>query len=50
MNVHLVIHLPYFVQLYGPLWTHSAFTFEDSIGHLVKKAHGTKNIGVQVSN
>ena len=47
MNVHLLSHLP---KLYGPLWMHSAFSFEDGIGHLVKKAHGTHDIANQVRN
>ena len=48
MNVHLLVHLPHFVRRFGPLWTHSAFAFEDSIGHLVKKSHGTHDIAHQV--
>ena len=48
INVHLLSHLPRYVKLFGPLWTHSAFGFEDSIGHLVKKAHGTHDIANQV--
>ena len=48
INVHLLSHLPRYVKLFGPLWTHSAFGFEDSIRHLVKKAHGTHDIANQV--
>ena len=48
INVHLLSHLPHFVKLFGPLWTHSAFAVEDSIGHLVSKAHGTHDIANQV--
>lgn len=48
MNVHLLSHLPHFVRLFGPLWTHSAFTFEDCIGHLLQKSHSTHSIGNQV--
>lgn len=48
MNVHLLSHLAFYVRQYGPLWTHSAFVFEDGIGHLVRKAHGTHDIGHQV--
>ena len=48
MNVHLLSHLPFFVKLYGPLWTHSAFTFEDSIGYLTSRLKGTRDIGIQV--
>lgn len=48
MNFHLLSHLCYYVERFGPLWTHSAFVFEDSIGHLVKLAHGTHDIANQV--
>ena len=50
MNVHMLSHLPYYVKvkLFGPLWTQSAFAFEDCIGHLVQKAHGTHDIANQV--
>lgn len=48
INVHLLSHLPFYVRHYGPLWTHSAFVFEDGIGHLLRKAHGTHDIGRQV--
>ena len=48
MNIHLLSHLPHYVKRFGPLWTHSAFAFEDSIGYLVKKSHGTHDIAHQV--
>lgn len=48
MNVHLLSYLPFYVRHNGPLWTHSAFCFEDGIGHLMAKAHGTHNIANQV--
>lgn len=48
MNVHLLSHLPHYIKLFGPLWTHSAFAFEDSIGYLVKRAHATHDIANQV--
>ena len=50
MNNHLLLHLKMYVQLYGPLWTHSAFPYEDNLGYLVRQAHGTKDIGHQVSS
>ena len=50
MNVHLLSHLPHYVKLFGPLWTHSAFVFEDCIGHLVQMSHGTHDIANQVKN
>ena len=48
VNVHLLSHLPHYVKLFGPLWTHSAFGFEDCIGYLVKRSHGTHDIANQV--
>lgn len=49
INVHLLCLLPLYVRLFEPLWTHSAFSFEDCIGHLVKKCHGTHDIANQVN-
>ncbi|CAI8020857.1 hypothetical protein GBAR_LOCUS12434 [Geodia barretti] len=48
VNVHLLGHLSHYVKLFGPLWTHSAFAFEDAIGGLVKKSHGTHDIANQI--
>jgi hypothetical protein len=48
INVHLLGHLSHYVKLFGPLWTHSAFAFEDAIGGLVKKSHGTHDIANQI--
>ena len=48
INIHLLSHLPHYVRLLGPLWTHSAFAFEDTIGYLVKRAHGTHDVANQV--
>ena len=48
INIHLLSHLPHYVKLFGPLWTHSAFVFEDTIGYLVKKSHGTHDVANQV--
>ena len=42
INVHLLAHLPHYVRQFGPL------AFEDSIGHLVKKSHGTHDIAHEV--
>ena len=39
-NVHLLTHLPKYVRLWGPLWTHSTFGFESKNGHLKKYFHG----------
>ncbi len=46
MNMHLLLQM--YVKMYGPLWTHSAFPFEDGMGCLVRQAHGTRDIGHQV--
>ena len=32
INVHLLLHLTHYVRLWGPLWTHSAFGFENKNG------------------
>ena len=43
-NAHLLIHLPKYVRLWGPLWTHSAFGFESKNGHLKYLFHSRVNI------
>lgn len=43
-NSHLLIHLPKYVRLWGPLWTHSSFGFESKNGHLKHLFHGRNNI------
>ena len=48
INIHLLSHIPLFVKQFGPLWIHSAFGFEDFIGYLVKKSHGTHDVDHQV--
>ncbi len=49
MNMHSLIHLPYFVQLWGPLWTQSAFAFENMNGSLTRLLHSTRKITEQLS-
>ena len=49
MNAHSLIHLPYFVQQWGPLWTHSAFSFESMNGTLTNMIHSTRKIAEQLS-
>ena len=41
-NVHLLTHLADAVEKWGPLWSHSAFVFEDVIGLLKTVYHGTQ--------
>lgn len=48
MNVHLLIHLPHYVTLFGPLWTHSAFAFEGQMQNFLSHSHATHGIGKQV--
>ena len=43
-NLHSLLHLTDFVQLWGPLWTHSLFGFESMNGHVRKYFHGTQQI------
>ena len=42
-NAHLLLHLTKYVRLWGPLWTHSAFGFENKNGHLKRFFHGRGN-------
>lgn len=43
-NCHLLSHLAKYVRLWGPLWTHSAFGFENKNGHLKHLFHGKSDI------
>ena len=47
-NTHLLSHLPKYVRLWGPLWTHSAFGFENKNGQLKRLFHGRGNIVPQL--
>lgn len=49
INVHSLLHLTNFVKLLGPLWTHSAFSFENQMHSLLSHSHATHGIGKQVS-
>ena len=49
INVHSLMHLPYYVRLLGPLWTHSAFSFEGNIHNLLNHSHASHGIGKQVN-
>ena len=48
INVHSLLHLPYYVKLLGPLWTHSTFSFENNIHNLLNHSHASHGIGKQV--
>ena len=47
-NMHLLTHLCKYVRLWGPLWTHSLFPFENKNGLLKNEFHGTNNIAKQL--
>ena len=48
-NAHLLIHLPKYVRLWGPLWTHSAFGFESYNGQLKYLFHSRAKIVDQLA-
>ena len=43
-NAHLLLHLAKYVRLWGPLWTHSSFGFENINGQLKHLFHGRSQI------
>ena len=43
-NAHLLTHLTKYVRLWGPLWTHSAFGFENKNGQLKHLFHGKSDV------
>ena len=47
-NAHMLLHLPMYVRLWGPLWTHSTFAFESKNGHLKKLSHGKSSFYQQM--
>ena len=40
-NMHSLIHMVPFVKLWGPLWAHSMFEYENMNGILKNTFHGT---------
>jgi hypothetical protein len=45
INIHQLLHLiPDDIKLWGPLWTHSGFTFESMNGILTSFIHGTQKV------
>lgn len=48
INAHLLTHLCKFVRLWGPLWTHSTFSFESKNGHLKRTFHAKKIVHSQI--
>lgn len=49
-NIHQLLHLPFNVKMWGPLWAWSAFSSEDQNGELVKMTHGSNKIDVELAN
>ena len=47
-NVHLLTHLADSVRYWGPLWSCSAFIFEDACGKLLQLFFGTQAVQMQV--
>lgn len=48
INVHLLLHTPKFVKMYGPIWAWSAFPFEHYNGVLKNLFHGTQGVTQQI--
>jgi hypothetical protein len=44
-NIHALLHLPYFVSLYGCLDSFSSFPFENFLSLLKKRVRATRHIG-----
>jgi hypothetical protein len=49
-NLHMLLHYSKAVILFGPLFAHSAFVFENENGILKESIHGTGNIAVELIN
>ena len=47
-NLDLLQHLPKYVKLWGPLWTHSTFCFENKNNLIKNLFHGTTDISQQM--
>ena len=43
-NMHSLVHMVPFVRLWGPLWAHSMFGFENMNGILKTTFHGTRKV------
>ncbi|KAK3923182.1 Serine/threonine-protein kinase TEL1 [Frankliniella fusca] len=49
-NIHNLLHLPLLVRRWGPLWSTSAFDFENYNGFITSHVHGTKHLGKELLN
>lgn len=47
-NVHQLLHITQAARNFGPLWAHSAFTFESGNGQIVRLVHAAKGVPEQI--
>ena len=47
-NAHLLSHLVKYVRLWGPLWTHSSFGYENKNGHIKNFIHNKSDVVMQL--
>ena len=47
-NAHLLSHLTKYVRLWGPLWTHSSFGYENKNGHIKRFIHNRHDVVTQL--
>ena len=50
MNAHSLLHLPYYVRLWGPCWAYSAFSFESHNGDLKHSFDSNRQVADQLSD
>lgn len=48
LNAHCLTHLVAYVRLWGPLWTHSLFSFESMNGHITSMIHSKRKVAEQL--
>jgi hypothetical protein len=48
-NAHSLSHIPKYVRMWGPLWTHSAFGFESKNGHIKNMFHSKSKVTEQLT-
>ena len=47
-NVHMLLHLPMYARMWGPLWTQSTFAFESKNGYLKQLSLGKSSFYQQM--
>ena len=48
LNALLIIHLCHYVRVWGPLWTHTLFGFENFNGHITSIMHSKRKLAEQL--